>query len=243
MELRGKTALVTGAAHRVGRSIALALARRGCELAVHYHGAEAEAEATEREAVALGVRAVRARADLRRAEDVVRLFEAIDASLGPVHILVNSAAELEAQELLSLTEADWDRVLDLNLRGPFLCLQQAARRMLAGDGGAIVNISDAAAHWPWPRYPVHSVSKAGLEMLTRVAAVALAPKIRVNAVAPGPVEKPGRMPEARWSALGRALPLARTGTSQDVAEAVVFCLENDYMTGEVLLVDGGDHLR
>lgn len=243
MELRGKKALVTGAAHRVGRSIALALAQRGCDVAVHYHGAEAEAEATEREAEALGVRAVRAQADLRLAEDVVRMFETIDASLGRIDVLVNSAATLEAQELLSLTEADWDGVLDLNLRGPFLCLQQAARRMLAGDGGAIVNISDSAAHWPWPRYPAHSVSKAGLEMLTRVAAVALAPKVRVNAVAPGPVEKPGRMPEGRWNALGRALPLARTGTSQDVAEAVVFCLENDYITGEVLFVDGGDHLR
>jgi pteridine reductase len=243
MQLQGKVALVTGSAHRVGQAIALALAERGCRLAVHYHAAEDAAQATERRVLDLGATAVRLRADLRRPADVAALFEGIDNAFGGIDILVNSAAGLEAQDLLTLSADDWDRVLDLNLRAPFLCLQQAARRMGARGGGAIVNISDAAAHWAWPRYPVHSVSKAGLEMLTRVAALALAPSVRVNAVAPGPVEKPERMTVDRWSALGRALPLQRTGSSDQVAEAVVFCLENDYLNGEVLYVDGGDHVR
>lgn len=243
MELKGKIALVTGAAHRVGRGIALALAHRGCDVVVHYHASEPDAEATESEIVGLGRRAVRLRADLRLPEDIGRLFKAVDGAFGGVDILVNSAASLESQDLLTLTADDWDRVLDLNLRGPFLCLQQAALRMRTRGGGAIVNISDVAAHWPWPRYPAHSVSKAGLEMLTRVAALALAPTIRVNAVAPGPVDKPERMSDERWAALGRALPLQRPGSPDDVAHAVVFCLENDYVNGEVLFVDGGDHLR
>ena len=115
--------------------------------------------------------------------------------------------------------------------------------MRARGGGAVVNISDIAAHWAWPRFPAHSVSKAGLEMLTRVTALALAPTIRVNAVAPGPVEKPAGMSAERWSSLGRALPLQRTGTAAQVADAVVFCLENDYVNGETIFVDGGDHIR
>jgi NAD(P)-dependent dehydrogenase (short-subunit alcohol dehydrogenase family) len=243
MELTGKVAVVTGAAHRVGRAIALGLARRGSNLVIHYHSSEPAAVETEQQAAGLGVRAVRARADLRRPEDVVRLFETADKVLGGVDVLVNSAASLEAQDFMSLSADDWDHVLDLNLRGPFLCLQQAAQRMRARGGGAVVNISDIAAHWAWPRYPAHSVSKAGLEMLTRVAALALAPTIRVNAVAPGPVEKPPGMSGERWSSLGRALPLQRTGTAEQIAEAVVFCLENDYVNGEIIFVDGGDHVR
>jgi pteridine reductase len=243
MELTEKVALVTGAGHRVGRAIALGLAARGANLVIHYHSSEPAAVETEQKAAGLGVRAVRVQADLRRPVDIVRLFEAADRTFGGMDVLVNSAASLEAQDFMSLSADDWDHVLDLNLRGPFLCLQQAAQRMRARGGGAVVNISDTAAHWGWPRYPAHSVSKAGLEMLTRVAALALAPAIRVNAVVPGPVEKPPGMAAERWSSLGRALPLQRTGTAEQVAEAVVFCLENDYVNGEILFVDGGDHLR
>ena len=243
MELTDKVAIVTGAAHRVGRAIALGLAARGANLVIHYHSSEPAAVETEQKAAGLGVRAVRVQADLRRPVDIVRLFEAADRTFGGVDVLVNSAASLEAQDFMSLSAEDWDHVLDLNLRGPFLCLQQAAQRMRARGGGAVVNISDTAAHWGWPRYPAHSVSKAGLEMLTRVAALALAPAIRVNAVVPGPVEKPPGMGAERWSSLGRALPLQRTGTAEQVAEAVVFCLENDYVNGEIIFVDGGDHLR
>jgi NAD(P)-dependent dehydrogenase (short-subunit alcohol dehydrogenase family) len=243
MELKGKVAVVTGGARRVGRRITLALAERGCDVLIHYHASEAEAARTEAEARAFGVRAGRVQADLRSPLGPGELFQHLDAVYGRLDLLVNSAAELEAQDLLSLTTADWDRVIDLNLKAAFFCLQMAAARMKPRGGGVIVNISDIAGHRPWPRYPVHSISKAGVEMLTRVAALSLAPAIRVNAVAPGPVEKPGAMTDARWAQLGSALPLRRTGTADDVAEAVVFLAENDYITGETLWVDGGDHLR
>jgi pteridine reductase len=132
--------------------------------------------------------------------------------------------------------------MDLNLRAAFFCLQAAARRMQAG-GGAIVNISDVAGQRPWSRYPIHSISKAGVDMLTRSAALALAPSVRVNGVAPGPVEKPSRMAEGRWAEIGRAVPLGRPGSGDDVAAAVVFLLQNDYLVGETIAVDGGDLIR
>lgn len=243
MELKGKIAVVTGGAHRVGRRIVLALAERGCDVLIHYHASEAEAARTEAEARAAGVRAATARADLRSVDGPSQLFAALDERFGGVDVLVNSAAELEAQDLLALSPEDWDRVVDLNLKASFFCLQLAARRMKARGGGVIINITDIAGYRPWPRFPVHSISKAGVEMLTRVAALSLAPTIRVNAVAPGPVEKPVGMSEQRWAQLGSELPLQRPGSGADVGEAVAFLAENDYITGETLWVDGGDHLR
>ena len=243
MDVKAKVALVTGGAHRLGRDIALALANRGCHLLIHYHQAETEASRTVEEARAAGVQAFLASADLRSPQSIAALFAEVDKHFGRLDILVNSAAELEPQDLLSLSAEDWDRVMDLNLRGSFLCLQQAAARMRSRRGGAIVNISDIAGHRPWPRYPVHSISKAGVEMLTKVASLALAPDIRVNAVAPGPVVKPVAMSDDRWADLAAALPLRRAGSGADVAEAVLFCLENDFVNGETLLLDGGDHLR
>jgi NAD(P)-dependent dehydrogenase (short-subunit alcohol dehydrogenase family) len=131
---------------------------------------------------------------------------------------------------------DWDQTLDLNLKGAFFCLQQAAKRMRIG---AIVNISDVIGRRPWKRFPVHSISKAGLEMLTQVASLALAPDIRVNAIAPGLVLRPSTMDPARWEALSAKSPLQRSGTPKDIVEAVLFLLKNDYITGETLVVDGG----
>jgi NAD(P)-dependent dehydrogenase (short-subunit alcohol dehydrogenase family) len=243
VELTGKAAVVTGGAHRVGHHITLALARRGCDVLIHYHRSEAAAARTRDEAKALGVRADCVMADLRTAEGVGAVFAAADSLLGGLDVLVNSAAELEPQALADVSIEDWERVVSLNLRAPFFCLQQAALRMQARGGGAIVNISDIAGHRPWPRYPVHSISKAGVEMLTKVAALSFAPSIRVNAVAPGPVEKPVTMTDERWAALASSLPLQRPGSGHDVAQAVLFCLENDYLNGETLFVDGGDHLR
>ena len=243
MELRGKIALVTGSAHRVGREIALALARKGCDLAIHFHGSAQEAAETVRAVEASGVRAFAFRADLRRHEEILSLFRAIDDRYGGLDVLVNSASVMQAVDLLSATEEDWDRTLDLNLRGTFFCLQEAARRMRRRGSGAIVNIGDIAGLRPWSRFPIHSISKAGVEMLTRVAALALAPEVRVNAVAPGPVLKPARMSDERWLEIGAALPMKRTGRTPDVSEAVVFLLENDFTTGATLVVDGGDQLR
>lgn len=242
MELRGKTALVTGGAHRLGRAIALALAEAGCDIALHYHASLDQASETAGRIQALGRRAVPMPADLSAPAGIEGLFRSLDESFDGLDILVNSAAILEPAGLLDATEADWQRTIDLNLRAPFFCLQQAARRMRRRGGGAIVNISDIAGLRPWPRFPIHSISKAGTEMLTRVAALALAPDIRVNAVAPGPVLKPERMPAGRWEALGVGLPLQRTGSPADVTHTVLFLLRNDFVTGETVVVDGGDQL-
>ncbi len=243
MILDGKVALVTGGAHRVGRSIVLALAARGCSTMVHFHRSAAEAERTVEEAAALGGVSHALPGDLRRREDIERLFAEVDRLHGGLDILVNSAAILEPVDLLSASEADWESTVGLNLKAAFFCLQAAARRMQARGGGAVVNISDVAGQRPWRRFPIHSISKAGVDMLTRTAALALAPAIRVNAIAPGPVEKPPSMTEQRWRDIGQALPLGRPGRAGDVAEAVVFLLENDYVVGEILPVDGGDLLR
>lgn len=242
MKLEGKIALVTGGAHRVGRRIAQALAREGCDLVVHYHRSLAEAEATVREVSQAGAHAVAIQADLRDPAGIDHLFGEVDRLRGRLDILINSAAILSPVDLLTASYADWAWTLDLNLRAPFFCLQAAARRMQT-HGGAIVNISDVAGQRPWPRYPIHSISKAGVDMLTRTAALALAPTVRVNGVAPGPVEKPARMTDDRWSEIGRALPLGRTGSGGDVAAAVVFLLQNDYLVGETIAVDGGDLIR
>jgi len=242
MQLAGKTALVTGSAHRLGRAIALALASRGCDLMVHYHRAEEQAAHTVAQARRLGVRAVPMRADLTSVSEIVSMFRSVDEELGGLDILVNSAAVLQRHEILQVSDEDWENTIRLNLKAPFFCTQQAARRMQTRNGGAIVNVSDLAALRPWPRFPVHSISKAGLEMLTKVSALALAPDIRVNAVAPGPVLKPVGMAEGRWQEIGSSVPLGRPGSPQDVVEAVVFLIEDDYVTGETLTVDGGASL-
>lgn len=242
MELIGKSALVTGGAHRLGRAVALALARQGCDLMLHYFHSGEAAAATAAEARASGRRVATCAADLSQMEDVQALFAAVDRTFGGLDVLVNSAAVFEPVSLLEASEEDWRRTMDLNLRGAAFCLQQAARRMKARGGGAIVNISDAAGHRPFRRYPLHSISKAGVEMLTRAAALELAPSIRVNAVVPGPVLKPPGMSEESWHNIVTRGPQRRPGTPEAVAEAVLFLLRNDYITGESLRVDGGDLL-
>ena len=240
MDLRGKTAIVTGGAHRVGGAISRALAEHGCNVVVHFHTSAILASETASKIEELDVKCLTVQADISQYADVLALFETIDQAGWDVDILVNSAAIMEAEDLLSADENAWERTLDLNLKGAFFCLQQAAKRMQA-HGGSIVNISDVAAHRPWPRYPIHSISKAGLEMLTQVAALRLAPNIRVNAVAPGPVAKPVSMSDDRWQEITDELPLKRSGDPHDVAQAVLFLIENDFITGETLFVDGGNH--
>jgi pteridine reductase len=239
--LTDRVVLVTGAAHRLGREIALCLADQGCQVVVHYHQAQAAAAETLAEIERRGARGSQVAADLSTADGIREVFDWIDRSVGRLDFLVNSAAILEPIGLMEADELDWDRTIDLNLKAAFFCLQQAARRMQSA-GGAIVNISDVAGLRPWKRYPVHSISKAGVEMLTRVAALALAPGIRVNAIAPGLALKPRDMPEERWAALARPVPLQRAGVPSEVGEAVVFLLKNEYITGETLIVDGGYHL-
>lgn len=235
--LDGKTALVTGAGHRLGRELALALARHGCDVVLHYHQAEQEAAQTLQEIRSLGVQAWITSADLRNTDGVNALFAVVDEAGLSLDILINAAAMMIRRDFLDVTAADWKDSIGLNLKGTFFCLQAGARRM--PHGGIIINISDIAGHEPWERFPLLSISKAGVEMLTRVAAVSLAPHIRVNAIAPGPVLKPDSLHADRWEAIGKAMPLQRTGTPQDVVEAMLFLVRSSYITGETLIVDGG----
>lgn len=242
MKLKDKNAVVTGAAHRVGKAIALALAEAGANVVVHYFRSAEHVPVTLGEIDALGVKAVAVQANLAEPEGVAAVFDEADAALGGTDLLVNSAAIMEAGDVLTLTRAEWQRSLDLNLTAPFFCAQRAALSMRARGGGAIVNIADMSGLQPWARYPAHSVSKAGLVMATQVLAKALAPEIRVNAIAPGPVVKPEAWSDEHWHALGQRTLLKRTGSGYDVARAAIFLLEADFITGETLVVDGGRHI-
>jgi NAD(P)-dependent dehydrogenase (short-subunit alcohol dehydrogenase family) len=177
--------------------------------------------------------------DLATPGGVEQVFRTALAEFGGVDILVNSAAIMEAHDFLTMTPEQWHRTMDINLTGPVFCAQAAARSMRARGGGAIINIADLAGFEPWARYPAHSVSKAGIVMLTKVLAKALAPAIRVNAVAPGPVAKPQGWNDERWRVVGQHTLLKRTGSGYDVAQAVKFLIEQDFITGETLVVDGG----
>lgn len=247
MEPRNRVALVTGGAHRVGRAIALALAEAGAHTIITYLSTAEAAEATLREIEALGVQAHAARLDQRDAAQIETLFADVRERFGRLDILVNSAAIMERKPVLEITPDDWDRVLDTNLRGPFFVAQAAARLMCESppqdEQGCIVNIADLAALHPWPSYVAHTVSKSGLVALTKALALALAPSIRVNAIAPGAVLKPQDWSDGRWREVAERIPLARAGTPQDVAQAVVYLVRSNFVTGQLLVLDGGRELR
>jgi pteridine reductase len=239
MDLKDKVAIVTGSAHRIGRQIALALAQEGCHLMVHFHRAVEEAEETCSDLRKFGVEVSSVQANLSKSKGILKLFSAVDREFSRLDILVNSAAILSPANFLDVQEEDWDRTMDLNLKGAFFCMQSAAKRMQKSGKGSIVNISDVIGHRPWDRFPVHSISKYGVEMLTKLAALSLAPQIRVNAIAPGLIMKPEGMEEKRWETLSKMSPLRRSGTATELVQAVLFLLRNEYVTGEILVLDGG----
>jgi pteridine reductase len=241
MDLEGKIALVTGAAHRLGRAIALRLAKEGCNIALHYHAAVEDAEQTIAEIRSFSVKAQRYQTDLRSIQEIQEMFSTIKDDFQRLDILINSAAIMQRIPYDHVTPESWDATMDLNLRGAFFCTQSAVN-LMGPSGGAVINISDIAGLQPWVDFPVHSISKAGVEMLTRVAALAYAPAVRVNAVAPGPVLKPDHMTHERWERIGSGLPLGAPGEPADVTEAIIFLLRNDVITGETLVVDGGNQL-
>jgi len=242
MQLRGRRALVTGAGVRVGRVIAHALMRAGVHCAIHYRGSEHGARQTAVEGETMGVTVALLQADLADPTAARGLAARAAEALGGLDILVNSAAVMVHQPVREVTPADWDRTMDLNLRAPFFVAQGAAEAMGAA-GGAIVNIADVASFERWTSYPVHCISKAGVVALTEILAKAFAPAIRVNAVAPGAVLLPEDWDEAARRHLAETTPLKRLGRPDDVADAVRFLLENDYITGETIVVDGGRLLR
>lgn len=230
--------LVTGGGIRVGRAIALGLAEAGYDLVVSYRSSAAGAEAVAAEASRLGRRVQTVQADLSRKGDAVRLARAATERLGRLDLLVNSAASFVAGDLLEVTTDEWDAVMAVNLRAPFLMVRETAE-LLRTARGSVVNIVDLSALKPWTSHPVHSVAKAGLLHLTRVMARRLAPEVRVNAIAPGDVLLPTHYSEADAERARGQVPLGRIGTPGDVVEAVRFLARADYVTGEVIVVDGG----
>lgn len=244
LSLEGRNALVTGAGKGIGREIALQLARAGCDVAVNDHSDRAGAEATAAEIEALGRRAFPVFADVGSASDVAAMFDVVLREFERLHIHVNNAGCETFKPLLELEERDWDRVIDTNLKGCFLCTQRAARHMREKGGGRIVNIGSGCNKVPFANMASYTASKGGIEMFTKVAAVELGRyNITVNCVAPGAIETERTKRQvgdyaATWGAL---TPLGRIGTVQDVADAVAFLATDQasFITGQTIWVDGG----
>lgn len=230
-------ALITGSAHRLGKAFALSLARMGYSIALHHRGSVTEADETTKEIRTLGVECLPIRADLTIPEKVDFLFSLVDEFHASLKVVVNSAAIMPVGSPRELELNDWDSALDLNLRAPFLIAQQAAKRM--SGGGLIVNISDIGSQKAWSRYPSYTVSKAGLESLTKMLARALAPEIRVNAIAPGLVLPSDVVTPEKWQQLVEKLPLKRAATLDEITSALEFLIKNEYITGQTIVVDGG----
>ena len=237
---RTRVALVTGAGKRVGRAIALALGAEGYRVAVHYSRSAAGARETVRLIRAAGGEGAAFRADLTSLGAPSRLVNDVVKSFSRIDVLVNSAASMTRTPLSSVREKDWDRIFALNLRAPFFCAVAAARAM-GRRGGAIVNISDHMGFESWPDFVPHGVSKAGVAAMTQALAGAFAPRVRVNAVAPGFVLAPEGYSAAKLRQFARETPLRRVGSPADVADAVRYFVRARYVTGEVLFVDGGRH--
>lgn len=226
-------ALVTGAAHRLGKAFALTLAQHGFDIILHYHRSSDEARQTQAEIESLSRRVTLAQADLTDPAQIQSLLSKIEG----LKVLVNSAAFMPDGNVDALSLESWDSSLDLNLRAPFLLSRECAKKM--ADGALIVNITDVGAQKTWSRYPSYTVSKAALESLTKILARALAPKIRVNAIAPGFVLQSDIVPAEEWERLIKRIPLKRPARIGEVASALDFLLKNEYVTGQTIVVDGG----
>jgi pteridine reductase len=240
--LAGRVALVTGAGRRVGRAIALALGTRGMQVVVHFNGSREGADETARLITEAGGQAVVKQADLTQIDEAHGLVDRSVAWRGTLTALVNSAAIMLRTPVGETTASDWDTMFALNVRAPYFLSQRAAAA-LAASQGAIVNIADLAAFESWPAYVPHGMTKAAVVQMTRAMARVLAPGVRVNAVAPGVVLLPDGWSEDEAEHLRSTTPLRRLGSPEDVAQAVVFLLEAQYVTGEVIRVDGGRHIR
>jgi pteridine reductase len=243
MELRGRVALVTGGGQRLGRAFAAALADRGMALAIHYHASAGGATSLRDEIRARGGRAECFRADLTDAAAARALPDRVAGALGGLDVVVNSAAVMHRIPFEETTPAEYDAIMDLNLRAHFFVTQGAAAALREARG-KVVNIADLGGLEPWPSYAVHSLSKAGVVMLTRVLARVLAPDVTVNAIAPGTVLVPDSYDGEQRARLERETPLRRLGAPEDAVAALLYLLEGgDFVTGEVLVVDGGRILR
>jgi len=245
LRLVGKVALVSGAGRGIGRAIALALARQGAHVALNYHVSRDSARETAEEIRELGQQAVTIQADVSKEDDVQRMVGRTIHELGRLDILVNNAAVFSSTPLLELSAAEWDRIIDINLKSVFLCCQAAARVMLEQGSGVIINVSSGGGLGPDPGYPVslaYAASKAGVIRMTKRLAQELGPSIRVNGVAPGVISSKAKpMSKTMVDRISRLAPLGRVGEMADIADVVVFLASDEarYMTGQTLSVDGG----
>jgi NAD(P)-dependent dehydrogenase (short-subunit alcohol dehydrogenase family) len=242
MDLEGRVVLVTGAARRVGRAIALRFARAGCRIAIHYLNSGEEAERTAAECRALWVAAELLRADLGDPAATAALIPEVLARLGRLDVLVNNASVFKPMSLETFSPVDWEQTLRVNVTAPMV-LAHAARGALEQAAGRIINLADAAVVHPRPEYLAYVVSKAALETLTRVLARALAPRVNVVGIAPGVAVFPKHYDAERRARLTSRIPLGRAGTEDDVANLAEFLVRaGDYITGVVIPVDGGRQL-
>jgi NAD(P)-dependent dehydrogenase (short-subunit alcohol dehydrogenase family) len=237
--LQSKVILVTGAAKRIGRDIALRLAREGARVAIHYNTSRAQAERTAEECGAAGI----FQANLESVEEIHRMFDEVAERLGCLDGVVNNAARFTLKDPLEVTEADWDFIHSVNLKAVFFCCQNAARIMRQfGGTGRIVNISSLGGIRPWSQHAHYCASKAGVIMLTKALAKAFAPTITVNSVAPGVI--PYGAIDERVGRMIAATPAKRAGTGDEIADGVVFFLQaSNFVTGQILAVDGGLGLK
>jgi NAD(P)-dependent dehydrogenase (short-subunit alcohol dehydrogenase family) len=240
-KLHGRVALITGAAKRLGRVVALRLAHEGADVAVHYGKSSAEAHELVAEIEAIGRRAAAFSAELTEVSAIGKLVADAVAHFGRLDILVNAAANFLQTKFGETTEETWDASLDTNLKAPFFCSQAAAPHLAKSGRGVILNFADIGGLLGWGDFLPHSLSKAGIILMTRVLAKELAPAVRVNAIAPGTITMPGDPPEWQEDFIRRA-PLRRTGRPEEVADAVVYLITAEFITGHVLVLDGGRSL-
>ncbi|MBC7236710.1 MAG: SDR family oxidoreductase [Chloroflexi bacterium] len=241
MELTDKVALITGAGVRIGRALALALAQRGAHVLVHYHTSEGEAQEVVERIRQMGRRALAVRADLRDAARAGQLVERGVEALGGVDVLINSAAIFRRGTLAETDERLWDDHFAINLKAPFF-LCQAFARQIGDRRGHIINIADWRAVQPGTAYVAYYLTKAALVTMTQSLAQALGPNVQVNAIAPGAILPPPGDDGSYFQRLARQVPLKRTGSLEEVVKAALYLLDADFVTGELLFVDGGEHL-
>lgn len=237
--LAGQVALITGGAKRIGRSIIEKLAAEGADIVINYASSQMEAESLASDIRKLGRRALAIPANVSKKQDVQRMFQTIEREFSRLDILVNNAGMFFEADFLDITEEQWDNIMATNLKAQFLCAQAAAPLLKRNGRGHIVNISSLGGMLPWPKFTHYCVSKAGVIMLTRCLARALAPEILVNSVAPGTIQFPGEGPDEDYV---RRAPLHRTGKGSDIADAVFYFVSSDFVTGQILAVDGGRSL-
>ncbi len=242
MNIKGKTALITGGAVRVGKAMTLALAAEGTNVVVNYNSSAAAAEETVAEAKALGVGALAIQCDVSNHDQVKTMIDNAAAEFGGIDILINNASWWRKTPFPMDDFNDWFKVFDILIHGSMYCCNYIAPMMKKAGEGAIINIVDASAWRPFKDFVAHSVGKAGLLAFTRQLAVELAPEIKVNAISPGPVLPPPEYTESQNQRTANRTALKRWGTPQDVADAMLFLIKSNYITGEFITVDGGEKL-